>query len=90
MPNPIEAQGGAITIDRDTKRGGSATKTEKIRKLYDTKLSDMNISSIKTQEGTISNNHKLVIKVQDRDNLKALLESLRLKTHWKNLNLKSS
>jgi dTDP-4-amino-4,6-dideoxygalactose transaminase len=56
------------------------SKTKKIRKLYDEKLFKLGISSIQTQSDTISNNHKFVIKVQDRDNLKAYLETKHIQS----------
>ncbi|MBC8435353.1 MAG: DegT/DnrJ/EryC1/StrS family aminotransferase [Proteobacteria bacterium] len=55
-------------------------KTNKIQKLYNEKLSRVGISSIQTQSKTVSNNHKFVIKVQDRDNLKAYLETKNIQS----------
>ena len=55
-------------------------KTEKLRRLYDRKLSKLGISTLTTQDNTVSNNHKLVIKVQDRDSLKAHLDSKGIQT----------
>lgn len=54
--------------------------TSKIRKLYDDKLSKYGISSIQTQKDTVSNNHKFVVKVHDRDNLKAYLETKNIQS----------
>ena len=48
-------------------------RTSKIRKQYDEGLHELGIKSIKTQDKTLSNNHKLVIKVRDRDGLRAHL-----------------
>ena len=56
------------------------SKTKKVRKLYDEKLFKLGISSIQPQSDTISNNHKFVIKVQDRDNLKAYLETKNIQS----------
>ncbi len=55
-------------------------KTDKIRKLYDSKLSKYGIQSIKTQSGTTSNNHKFVIKTKERDNLKIYLATKKIET----------
>jgi dTDP-4-amino-4,6-dideoxygalactose transaminase len=55
-------------------------KTNKVRNLYDDKLSKYGINSIKTQSGTVSNNHKFVIKTQDRDNLKIYLAKKGIET----------
>ena len=56
------------------------SKTKKVRKLYDEKLFKLGISSVQTQSDTISNNHKFVIKVQDRDNLKLYLETKNIQS----------
>jgi len=56
------------------------SKTKKVRNLYDEKLFKLGIGSIQTQSDTISNNHKFVIKAQDRDNLKAYLDSKGIQT----------
>ena len=56
------------------------SKTQKVRNWYDEKLNNLGISSIKTDSNTTSNNHKLVIKVNDRDNLKNFLESKNIQT----------
>ena len=48
--------------------------------MYDEKLFKLGLSSIQTQSDTISNNHKFVIKAQDRDNLKAYLASKGIQT----------
>ena len=56
------------------------SRTKKVRQWYETKLLDLGISSIQTGTGTISNNHKLVVKVQDRDGLKKFLENKGIQT----------
>ena len=56
------------------------SKTEKLRRSYDRKLSKLGISSLTTQDKTASNNHKLVIKVQDRDGLKMYLDGKGIQT----------
>ena len=56
------------------------SKTKKVRKWYEDKLLDLGISSIQTRTGTISNNHKLVVKVQDRDGLRKFLETKGVQT----------
>ena len=56
------------------------SKSNKVRKLYDEKLFRLGISSIQTQNDTVSNNHKLVIKVEDRDNLKSYLQSKNIQS----------
>ena len=68
-----------------SKYKGLIAKTKKVRKWYDSKLLDLGISSIKTNNGTISNNHKLVIKTQDRDGLRKFLETKGIQTqiHYK-------
>jgi len=55
-------------------------KTKKVRYWYETKLLDLGISSIQTRTGTVSNNHKLVVKVQDRDGLRKFLETKGVQT----------
>lgn len=55
-------------------------KTKKVREWYEDKLLDMGISSIQTSNGTISNNHKLVVKVDDRDGLKNFLDKKGIQT----------
>lgn len=56
------------------------SRTKKVREWYDIKLTDMGINSISTTTGTTSNNHKLVINVDDRDNLRSFLESKKIQT----------
>ena len=56
------------------------SKTQKVRDWYDHRLKDLGINSITTDSNTTSNNHKLVIKVNDRDNLKKFLESKKIET----------
>jgi len=63
-----------------SKYNGFLNKTKKVRKWYEDKLLDLGISTIQTSLGTTSNNHKLVIKVDDRDNLKAFLETKQIQT----------
>ena len=55
-------------------------KTKKVREWYEDKLLDMGISSIQTSNGTVSNNHKLVVKVDDRDGLKNFLYKKGIQT----------
>ena len=55
-------------------------RTKKVRQWYEEKLLDLGISSIQTNTGTTSNNHKLVIKIQDRDGLKKFLEEKGIQT----------
>jgi len=55
-------------------------KTKKIRDMYETRLDRLNIRTIRTREKTISNNHKLVIKVDDRDALKRHLDGKGIQT----------
>ena len=56
------------------------SKTEKLRRSYDRRLSKLGSSSLTTQDKTASNNHKLVIKVQDRDGLKMYLDGKGIQT----------
>ena len=63
-----------------SKYKGLLSKTSKVRKWYDDKLLDLGISSIQTSSGTTSNNHKLVIKTQDRDGLKKFLDTKGVQT----------
>ena len=56
------------------------SKTEKLRRSYDKKLSKLGISTLTTQHKTVSNNHKLVIKAQDRDGLKMYLDGKGIQT----------
>jgi|TARA_B100000035_G_scaffold279515_1_gene259170 dTDP-4-amino-4,6-dideoxygalactose transaminase len=63
-----------------TKYKSLQAKTKKVRKWYEDKLLDMGISSIQSRNGTISNNHKLVIKVDNRDGLKNFLEKKGIQT----------
>ena len=63
-----------------SKYKGLLGKTEKVRQWYEHKLIDLGISSIQTMVGTKSNNHKLVIKVQDRDGLRKFLEQKGIQT----------
>jgi dTDP-4-amino-4,6-dideoxygalactose transaminase len=48
--------------------------------MYEQRLNVLGIRTIKTQDKTISNNHKLVIKVKDRNGLKAHLENKGVQT----------
>ena len=63
-----------------SKYKGLLSKTKKVRKWYEEKLLDLGINSIQTGTGTISNNHKLVIKTHDRDGLKKFLEQKGIQT----------
>jgi len=54
--------------------------TRKVRQWYEECLLDIGISSIQTGNGTTSNNHKLVVKVQDRDGLKNFLQTKGIET----------
>jgi dTDP-4-amino-4,6-dideoxygalactose transaminase len=54
--------------------------TKKVRDMYETRLERLNIRTIKTREKTVSNNHKLVIKVDDRDALKSHLDGKGIQT----------
>jgi len=53
-----------------TKYDKLLNRTNKVRIRYEKQLSELGIPTIKTQEKTISNNHKLVIKVENRDGIK--------------------
>mgnify|MGYP001177293908 CR=1 FL=1 len=63
-----------------SKYKGLLSKTNTVRKWYEEKLLDLGINSIKTGAGTTSNNHKLVIKTQDRDGLKNFLQQKGIQT----------
>jgi len=63
-----------------SKYKGLLGNTKKVRQWYEDKLLDLGISSIQTGTGTTSNNHKLVIKTQDRDGLKKFLEKKGIQT----------
>ena len=63
-----------------SKYNGLLSKSKKVRKWYTSKLDDMGISSIETVPGTVSNNHKLVIRTQDRDGLSSFLKSKGVET----------
>ena len=56
-----------------SKYKGLLSRTKKVRQWYEEKLLDLGISAIQTGTGTISNNHKLVVKVDDRDGLRKYL-----------------
>jgi UDP-2-acetamido-2-deoxy-ribo-hexuluronate aminotransferase len=63
-----------------TKYNKLLKKTKKVRDTYETRLDRLGIRTIKTRDKTISNNHKLVIKVDDRDALKHHLDSKGIQT----------
>tara|TARA_B100001564_G_scaffold315707_1_gene290587 strand:+ start:427 stop:1509 length:1083 start_codon:yes stop_codon:yes gene_type:complete len=63
-----------------SKYKGLQAKTKKVRKWYEDKLLDIGISSIQTRNGTTSNNHKLVIRVDDRDGLRNFLDKKDIET----------
>jgi dTDP-4-amino-4,6-dideoxygalactose transaminase len=56
------------------------SRSKKVRNWYTKKLDDIGISSIESSSDTISNNHKLVIRAQDRDGLKAFLDTKKIQT----------
>jgi UDP-2-acetamido-2-deoxy-ribo-hexuluronate aminotransferase len=68
-----------------TKYNKLLDKTNKVREMYEQRLDLLGIRTIKTQDKTISNNHKLVIKVKDRDALKSHLDGNKIQTqvHYK-------
>ena len=53
--------------------------------LLEEEFDKMHINSVKTPEKTVSNNHKLVIKVQNRDELQIFLanKGIETKIHYK-------
>lgn len=55
-------------------------KTKKVRDMYETRLDRLDIRTIRTRDKTISNNHKLVIKVDDRNALKSHLYGKGIQT----------
>ncbi len=63
-----------------SKYKGLLGKTNKVREWYEKKLQDLGISSIRTNNRTTSNNHKLVIRIQDRDGLKEYLATKGIQT----------
>jgi len=63
-----------------SKYKGLLSKSKKVREWYTKKLDDIGISSVESNLDTISNNHKFVIRAQDRDGLKAFLESKGVQT----------
>ena len=63
-----------------SKYKGLLSRTKKVRQWYEHKLLDLGISSIQTGTETTSNNHKLVIRTQDRDGLKKFLEQKGIET----------
>jgi len=63
-----------------SKYKGLLGRTKKVRQWYEHKLRDLGISAIQTGTGTTSNNHKLVIRTQDRDGLKKFLEQKGVET----------
>ena len=60
-------------------------KRAKVRQWYEEEFINSHIHSIKTPEKTVSNNHKLVIKVQNRDELQIFLanKGIETKIHYK-------
>ncbi len=68
-----------------SKYKGLQSNTKKVRQWYEEKLLDLGISSIQTGTGTKSNNHKLVVRVDDRDGLRKFLEEKGIETqvHYK-------
>ena len=63
-----------------SKYKGLLSKSKKVRDWYTKKLDDIGISTIESNSDTISNNHKLVIRAQDRDGLKAFLDGKGIQT----------
>ena len=63
-----------------TKYKSLLKKTAEVRELYEKRLDKLGIRTIKTQPRTISNNHKLVIKVEDRDGLSSYLQQRNIQT----------
>ena len=63
-----------------SKYKGLLSKSKKVREWYTKKLDDIGISSIESNSDTTSNNHKLVIRAQDRDGLKVFLDSKGVQT----------
>jgi len=63
-----------------SKYKGLLSRTKKVRQWYEEKLLDLGISAIQTGTGTISNNHKLVVKVDDRDGLRKYLDKKGIQT----------
>jgi len=68
-----------------TKYNKLLKKTKEVRCMYEQRLDVLGIRTIKTQDNTISNNHKLVIKVKERDSLKTHLENkgVQSQIHYK-------
>jgi UDP-2-acetamido-2-deoxy-ribo-hexuluronate aminotransferase len=58
------------------------SKTKTVREWYTDRLNNtgMGISTVESDAGTVSNNHKLVIRVQDRDGLKKFLDGKGVQT----------
>ena len=63
-----------------SKYKGLLSKSKKVREWYTKRLDDIGISSVESNSGTISNNHKLVIRAQDRDGLRVFLDSRGVQT----------
>lgn len=68
-----------------SKYKGLLKKRAKVRKWYEELFDKMHINSIKTLEKTVSNNHKLVLKLQNRDELQIFLANKGIETqvHYK-------
>ena len=60
---------------------------QQVRKWYDEELYKLGIQSFKTQQNTVSSNHKLVISVNNRDKLKEFLQQNGVETqvHYKTI-----
>ena len=60
-------------------------KSAKVREWYDSRLAEMGIHSLRTRKGSVSNNHKYVIKVNDREELQNFLHKKEIETqvHYK-------
>ena len=63
-----------------SKYKGLLSKSKKVREWYTKRLDDIGISSVESNSGTISNNHKLVIRAQDRDGLRVFHDSRGVQT----------
>jgi len=68
-----------------SKYKGLLKKRAKIRRWYEEEFDKMHINSVKTPEKTVSNNHKLVLKLQNRDELQIFLANKGIETqvHYK-------